>query len=326
MYKDEFPQGGGELHKDYVHRGSAAARDWLQSHNFPYSDSIELKASGLEFPGGGHYAVEIPVINSFEALSGTVKALKEEGIPCTRFNETLGSHLLSDNEIKDMLSLSAENGYGFVFSLGPRPEYDRKASFYRTKFGLEQGRSVNNNDAITACVDEALRLSELGCRGAIVYDLGVMRVLSEMRKAGALPKDMYFKASSHCVVSNPVTALIWAEQGVDSVTVLHDVDVSVLQEMRRMAPNVVLDVPIDVYPDKGWFIRFHEVAEITQVCAPVMLKMGASAQSNPYDNIGQSTVTKRVKRVALGLEYLARSGVTVNFAEQKAPYWCMPAL
>lgn len=309
-----------------VVRGSVRARLWLMNHGYPYSDNIELLQSSKQFPGGGNFAVEIPVINNLEILESTISALKEEGIPCTRFNETHGSILLSDDEIREMLCVCAENNYGIAFSIGPRPEYDRKAAFYRGKFGLEQGRRVNNNDAIANSVEEVLRLVDLGCRGVIVYDMGVMRILSEMRKSGFLPRDLFFKASSHCIVSNPVTAKIWEELGVDSVTVLHDVDLIVLQEMRRMTNGLILDVPIDAYDDKGGFIRFNEIPEIVQVAAPVILKMGASAQVNPYDQVNPKTIKKRVSRVALGLEYLERSGIPARFAPKTAPFWCLPSI
>ncbi len=105
--------------RDEVMRGSARARSWLKHHDFPYSDNIDFVGSNMEFPGGGNFAVEIPVINSLTVLEATVAALKNEGIPCTRFNETLGSSLLSDSEIKEMLSLCSENNYGMVFSLSP---------------------------------------------------------------------------------------------------------------------------------------------------------------------------------------------------------------
>lgn len=315
-----------DLYGEKVIRGSLRAHSWLKKHGYPYSDNIELLPSEQEFPGGGNFAVEIPVINNLQVLQGTIAALKEEGIQCTRFNETHGSILLSDGEIREMLNLCAENNYGIAISIGPRPEYDRKAAFYRGKFGLEQGRRVNNNDAIANSVEEVLRLVDLGCRGVIVYDMGVMRILSEMRKSGTLPGDLFFKASSHCIVSNPVTAKVWEELGADSVTVLHDVDLVVLQEMRRMTNGLILDVPIDVYDDKGGFIRYNEIPEIVQVASPVILKMGASAQVNPYDQVNANTVKKRVRRVALGLEYLERSGIPVKFASATAPFWCLPSV
>lgn len=307
-----------------VTRGASKARRWLKENNLPYSDEIPLEASGGEFAGGGQYGVEIPVINSFKVLEQTINLIKKHGIPVTRFNETLGAFLLSDSEVKEMLAICRENGLGMVFALGPRPEYDRKAAFYRGGFGLEQGRRINNNDALALSVEEALRLSDLGCRGLIAYDLGVIRLLSKMKKDGILPKDVMIKASSHCVVSNPMTSMIYAEQGADSVTTMHDLGLPVLQDMRKGSKDLILDVPIDVYGNKGGFIRFYETPELVQICAPIMLKMGASAQAHPHDAVGQSTIESRVQRVALGLEYLNKAETTFKYINDKSPHRCLP--
>lgn len=307
-----------------IQRGASKGRDWLQSHGFPYSDEIDLVASNREFEGGGQYGVEIPVINSFKVLEATLELLKREGLPVTRFNETLGAFLLSDAEVSDMLALCRENGVGMVFALGPRPEYDRKAAFYRGGFGGSQGRRVNNNDALAVSADEALRLTALGCRGLIIYDLGVLKMLNTMRSEGALPSDLQFKASSHCIVSNPFTSKIYEENGADSVTTIHDLGLPVFQEMRKASPDLVLDIPTDVYGQKGGFIRFTEIPELVQIGAPMMLKMGASAQGHPSDPVNQTTIEKRVQRVALGMEYLEKSGINATYIGEKSPQRILP--
>src|SRR5437763_594727 len=118
-----------------ITRGAGRARAWLADHDLPYSDEIPLGASSTTFDAGGQYGVEVPVVNNFHTLEATLRLLREEGLPVTRFNETLGAFLLSDAEVSDMLALCRENGVGMVFALGPRPEYDRKAAFYRGGFG-----------------------------------------------------------------------------------------------------------------------------------------------------------------------------------------------
>ncbi|WP_157546419.1 U32 family peptidase [Hamadaea tsunoensis] len=307
-----------------VTRGASRARTWLRDNGLPYSDEIPLEASGIEFADGGHYGVEIPVVNNFRVLEATLGMLQAEGLPVTRFNETLGAMLLSDAEVLDMLALCRENGVGMVFALGPRPEYDRKAAFYRGGFGASQGRRINNNDALAQTAEEALRLTEMGCRGLIAYDLGVIRMLKEMRDAGVLPADLMIKSSSHCIVSNPMTAKVYKENGADSVTTMHDLGLAVLQDMRKAAPDLTIDLPTDVYGSKGGFIRFYEVPELVQICSPMMLKIGASAQSHPHDPVNENTIRQRVQRVGLCLEYLRKSGVEAEYISDKSPHRCVP--
>ena len=290
-----------------VNRSAKRAREILSKHGFPYGDDVPLVSSQGEFSQGGVFGVEIPAINSPAQLEATIKALQEEEVYCTRFDETHGSILLADGEIIEMLSMCAENGYGMLFGLGPRPEYDLKASFYRTPFGLEQGRQLNNHDGFAQAIEEVFRLCELGCRGIIVYDLGVLSVINDLRKSGTLPGDLVLKTSSHCMPTNAPLARIFSQCGADSITTTHDLSLQVLQEMRRLEPNLVLDVPTDVYRDKGGYIRWYELAELVQVAAPMFLKMGASVQTHPYEVVRKEQARERVRRVAVGQEYLMRS-------------------
>lgn len=304
------------------------AKQWLEQNHYPISDAIPLRKSSESFANKALFGVEIPIVNSLAVLEKTLYWLEQYDLPCDRFNETQGSFLLPEQEIKDMLALCADKKIGMVFSLSPRPEYDPKASFYKSKFGLEQCRRLNNLDAITAALDEAMRLAELGCRGLIVYDVGVLYLLAQMRQQGKLPQNMLFKASSHCMAANPIIAKLLQDNGADSITVMHDVSLVVLQEMRRLCPHLLLDVPIDVYQDKGGYIRFNEVSDIVQIAAPVMLKLGASAQANPYDPVNDSIIKTRVKRVASALEHLQR-GMAVDILprlEKTDPYRCLPQL
>ena len=143
-----------------------------------------LPHSSEKFSCGGSYGIEIPVINSLSILESTILECKNQGVQCSRFNETRGAGFIPESEVKEMLISCQENKIGLVLSLSPRPEYDTKASFYRSPFGLEQCRKLNNMDAIKWSIDEALRLSDLGCRGLIVYDIGDLSILNEMRNEG----------------------------------------------------------------------------------------------------------------------------------------------
>ncbi|MFT5104033.1 MAG: hypothetical protein ACI86C_001694, partial [Candidatus Latescibacterota bacterium] len=230
------------------------AISWMSRNGYAYTDYAQLKPSLQTFKNGGQYGVEIPVINSLKVLEQTVRAIEDTGICVTRFNETHGSFLLSDSELLEMLRVCREQNFGIVIGLGPRPEYDIKGSFYRSEFGLEMGRRNNNLDAVKQCVEEAIRLAELGCRGITVYDEGVLKVLAEMRAQGYLPRNLKLKTSTHMMCANPWIGSIFHENGADSVTTAHDLGLPVIQELRKLNPGLVLDVPTDVYKTKGGFI------------------------------------------------------------------------
>ncbi len=300
------------------------AKDWLRNNQYPYEDNQSLRKSKNTYPSGALFAIETPVINSYEILEKTIFWLGHYNIKCDRFNETRGAFLLSDSEIEDMLGLCQAKSVGILFSLSPRPEYDTKAAFYRSPFGLEQCRKLNNLDAITYCLEEALRLAELGCRGLIVYDIGVLKLLSEMREQGDLPKEMYFKASSHCMASNPFIAQTLQNNGANSITTIHDASLVMLQAMRKLCPDLMLDVPIDTYTDKGGFIRFAELSNIVSVAAPVVLKVGASAQSNPYDTVNEAIIKNRVRMINTTQQHLYRVFSPEQQLSQTSSHSCIP--
>lgn len=283
------------------------SQQWLKKH-YIKKYAAALQASPYTFEDRQHYALEIPCMNSYDILLKTIDTIAGDAIFSeTRFCETVGSFLLSDQEITDMLELCGSSGYDMAFSLSPRPEYDIKASFYRSKFGLEQGRQVNNHEAFCYAVEDAYRLVDLGCRYIIVYDLGILKCLNDLKLAGDLPSDLFFKASSHCMVSNPIIAKIFYEYGANSVTTMHDCSIEVLNAMRLCVPKLQLDVPIDVYASKGGYVRFHELPDLVRYCSPITLKMGASLLAHPYDPNSVNVAPKRIERVRAGLEWLNKS-------------------
>lgn len=314
-----------KTHSSLAHRGTARAEKLLGEFGFPCSDQLALYPSPYSFPDNKKFGIEIPVINSLSILEKTTALLKEQGITSVRFNETRGAFLLPTSEIKEMLALCAESQHGILFSISARPEYDRKASFYRTEFGLEQGRKINNNNAIAYAIEEVLKLADLGCKGVLVYDLGILKILNQLKISHLLPADFILKASTHCMVTNPMTAVVYAENGIDSITTPHDLDLVMLQEMRRLLKDkVVLDVPMDTYKAKGGFIRFFEAGEIVEVASPVMLKVGASAQGHPYDPVNAHIIEERIKRVAIVLEKLDQVNLLHTKLDHTSSYMAIP--
>lgn len=309
-------------------RGAIKGRDWLKENQFPYSDEIALRCSNKEFPNkSGQYGFEIPAVNTLQMLESLISALKKEGIFHVRFDETHGSCLLPESELKEMLALCVENDCGITFSTGPRPEYDRKASFYRTTFGMEQGRRLNNNDAIACTIDEVFRLVDFGCRGIIVYDLGVLYLLNKMRESGVFPREVLFIVSTHCMVTNSLTAKVYAEHGADNIVAPHDLGLAVLQEMRNVLPETIsISVPIDMYHSKGGFMRYGEIPELIQIVSPVFLKLGASAQSHPYDAINQGVIDKKINRVLIAIDHLRRSKLHAKYLDKTSIHWSIPKI
>lgn len=182
-----------------------------------------------------------------------------------------------------------------------------------------------NHDAIACAVEEVFKLDELGCTGIIVYDLGLLRILNQMRSKGAFSRQLLFIVSTHCMVVNSIIAQIYVENGADNIITPHDLGLPVLQEMRKSLPDSIpLSIPLDMYKTKGGFVRYYEIPELVQIASPLFLKLGASAQHHPYDDIGQDTLYQRVKCILVALDHLRKSSLQVKYLNKASDYWCIP--
>ena len=99
---------------------------------------------------------------------------------------------------------------------------------------------------------------------------------------------------------------------MNTINVASDISLARLAALRQ-----VISIPIDLYiesPDGlGGFARYHEIAEIVRVAAPIYLKFGLRNAPNIYpsgvhlEQVAVQTARERVRRASLGLEMLARS-------------------
>jgi len=103
-----------------------------------------------------------------------------------------------------------------------------------------------------------------------------MWLVSEMRKAGKLPKNLHFKTSAHCGHCNPVAFNVLEKLGVDSINPIRDLSLPMLAALRR-GTTLPLDLHTDNPPGSGGFIRSYEAPEIVRVASPCHLKCGNSA-------------------------------------------------
>ena len=63
-------------------------RQSLQKLGLPMGDLYDLPTSGQTFPDGAHFRIEVPTINSFEALKALIDRADELGITINRVDET----------------------------------------------------------------------------------------------------------------------------------------------------------------------------------------------------------------------------------------------
>jgi len=252
-------------------------RKSLEALGLPKGDLYELSTSGKTFPDGAHFRIEVPTVNSFDALEALVERADELGVTINRVDETYGIFRHTLGELRDYTALAKERGIALNLAVGPRAPYDTGATV-QTPQGVRIGYRLRGMEQVVRAVEDVKRAVSVGCRGILVYDEGLLWVLAEMRKAGDLPKELHFKVSAHCGHANPAAFAVLERLGADTINPVRDLQLPMLAALRA-AVGVPLDLHTDNPPASGGFIRSYEAPEIARVASPVYLKTGNSAVS-----------------------------------------------
>jgi len=219
--------------------------------------------------------------------------------------------MLTDGEISAMAALGADAGVEVSLFLGPRGAWDTGGQSIATSAagGVARGQA-----GIDSSVAEVRRGVALGIRSFLVADLGVLKVLGDMRRAGELPASLVLKTSVLLPCANSATAHTLEELGATTINVSTDLSPAELGELRS-ACTAPLDVYVEVPDDQGGFVRFYEVPEIVRLAAPVYVKLGLRNAPNIYP----SGLHLEELAVKLGRERVRRAELVLRLLEERAP-------
>lgn len=295
----------------------------LQELGLPTSDRHDLPTSPHTFPDGAHYRIEIPSVEGPAALRAVIEAAQMYHIPLQRISQGSGIMLLSDAEIKEMAALGQQHGMEVCLFVGPRAPWEGTGQAL-TPDGKIFGWRHTGMDQLVYAFRDVERAVSLGLRSVLVADEGLLWLIHQARQRKLLPPDLVVKASALMGVANPLGIKLLVEQGLNTVNVASDISLARLAALRQ-----VISIPIDLYiesPDGlGGFMRYHELAEIVRVGAPIYLKFGLRNAPNIYptgvhlEQVAIQTGRERVHRAALGLEMLARTSSDFKTSEPGAP-------
>jgi hypothetical protein len=244
----------------------------LASQGLLPADDYRLTASPKRFPDGGHYRLEI---SGVERLSTLEAMLDEAGRRGVFVNRVVafggGATLLDTGELTAVGELAAETGIEIVAVPGPRTGWDLGRQALSVE-GQAGGRRVRGLDNVRFLLDDYLRIFSCGLRGVLVWDEGVLDILSKARAAGDIPSDARFKVSVYAGHANPAAIRVLQDLGADSLNPVGDLSRPMLAAIRA---NV--DIPLDIwaitFDSFGGMNRLWEAGEIASVAAPCYFKI-----------------------------------------------------
>jgi hypothetical protein len=266
-------------------------RRYVKTLGLPEGDLNDLPTSDARFPDGTAYRIEVPTVNSAEAVAALLETSDKIGVTINRVTETYGMFRHTRQELKEYCRLCNEYGAELLLSVGPRATYDTGATVLSPQ-GMRISYRLRGMEQVLRAVEDIKRGVDLGCRGFLIYDEGMLWLVAQMRKDGELPSAIIFKASAHLGHCNPASVKVLESLGADSINPVRDLQLPMIAALRA-AVTTHLDIHTDNPPGSGGFIRVYEAPEIVRVAAPVHLKTGNSVVG-AHGQITSATDGKRM--------------------------------
>jgi hypothetical protein len=263
--------------------------------------------SDRRFDDGAAYRVEIPSCEGPRVMAAVLEEASQRGVTVHRVSQGSGVMMLTDDEIDEMVKLGSDHQVEVCLFLGPRGSWDIGG---QAKVSAAVGGVARGNEMVAASLCDAFRAVQLGIRSLLVGDLGVLKLLGDLKAEGVLPADLVLKTSVLMPLANGPTAALYEKAGATSLNVSTDLPLSALGEIRAVT-SVPIDMYIEVPDDQGGHVRFYDVPEVVRVAAPVYLKMGLRNAPNIYPvglhlaATAEALGRERVRRAELVLRLLA---------------------
>ncbi|MFQ6074340.1 MAG: hypothetical protein ACE5KC_03880, partial [Candidatus Bathyarchaeia archaeon] len=205
-------------------------------------------------------------------LEALIDEMEKRDVPVHRLiSMVMGATLLSDDEMERFARMAKDAKLEVIVTPGPRTLWDLGGQI-RTPEGAVSGIRFRGSDNLAYVIADIKRAINFGFRGFLVVDEGLLWLLSEMRKAGDIPRDVVFKVSIFAGHANPAGAKVLEMLGADTFNPVADLPLPMLAALRK-AVDIPIDVHVYLFDSFGGFNRIWETPEITRVAAPCYYKI-----------------------------------------------------
>lgn len=303
-------------------------REALTAMQLPAGDLQPPPDSPLRFADGAHYRIEIPSTEGPAALRAVLEAGEELGVRVHRVSQGSGVFMLTDAELDDMAGVARAARVEVSLFARPNAGWDASATA-AAPGGAMLAAASRGQEQIVQGLEDITRAAAHGVRSVLIADLGLLAAFQHLRATGGLPADMQAKLSALFPVTNPATARVLESLGANTLNISSDLSIPQIAAIRA-----AVTIPIDFYveaPDGlGGFVRHYEVPELIRVAAPIYLKFGVRKAPDIYpwgqhlEATSNALSRERVRRAALALELLARSGADFQTSELGAAGVAVP--
>jgi len=286
----------------------------MEKQGIPGRDLHNLPSSEKSFPDGCNFRIEIAGIERASTLRGMIEESQKRGVVVHRVIATVGGSTFCDMaELQDMAAMAAEQRIEVVMTVGPRKAWDAGSKEGVSPEGMMQGFRLRGSDYLSYWIADMLRSIEAGFRGFLVYDEGILELVSRMREQGLIPQNTVFKFSVFGGCCNAAGAKLVESIGADSLNPLSDTSLPIMAGIRK-----AIDIPLDIYlivvDSFGGTNRIYEAPELCRVASPCYFKIEpGTSEAEIYkpwvsEEFHAGFVRQKVKIASILLEIMERHG------------------
>jgi hypothetical protein len=303
---------------------------FLESIGLPSQDSRQLPTSTKRFPDGAQYRFEIPSVEGPRCLKAVIEEAQRYKLTIHRISQGSGILLLTDDEIREMLRIAKDQQMEVSLFVGPRATWDIGAQPL-TPAGKNIGLGLRGMDQVVYAIEDIKRGCDLGLRGILVADLGLLWLVNEMKKASKLPANLVVKISVQLSATNPIAVKILEDFGAGTFNVSSDLPLPLLASIRQ-----AVSIPLDFYvesPDNfGGFVRHFETPEFIRVLSPLYVKLGLRNAPDIYPSgthlepTAIALTRERVRRAKIASDLIQRYCASAVMSKMGAKGLAIPEI
>lgn len=248
--------------------------EFLIKFGLPEKDNYELPTSGKKFPDGAHFRTEeLPkTVEDYEKL---FTLCEKYDYTVNKITDTRGIIFDTEEEILKKLELAREHRVEVIMApgAGERP-FDISQQF---AVGAMTPGKIRGMDQMVNTIRNMLYAIELGCRGFLIYDEGLLFIACKMREESIIPPETKFKISAVNSLANPSSIKFYCNflNKNDSINPVRDLTFPMISAIRE-----VTEIPFDIHIFwRSDIARSMDAHKIVRIGSPVYLKNARRSNS-----------------------------------------------
>lgn len=166
-------------------------------------------------------------------LEALIDERHKRGVPVHRLiSFCQGGTLFDRAELKDFAQMAAEDKMEVIAVPGPRNAWDTGRQFITSDGQRCGGLNHRGSDEVRKVLADMLEMYEMGFRGFMLVDWGVMAMVKQLQEMGDFPRDIAIKLSVWAGVSSACGARLAQDIGVSSFNPVSDLSLPQMASIR----------------------------------------------------------------------------------------------